>query len=91
MTWGLTVGSLSTWGVIQLMSYLPGCFTLGEATAVMHGVVLFLLSTFTNLPLRYHLPPIHDNDIATVILQVSFYLVVHFLKTLLNITFFSYR
>ncbi|OXU21029.1 hypothetical protein TSAR_011509 [Trichomalopsis sarcophagae] len=70
VTWGLTVGSLSTWGVIQLMSNLPGCFTLGEATAVMHGIVLFLLSTFTNLPLRYHLPPIHDNDIATAILQV---------------------
>ncbi|XP_058790058.1 dolichol kinase [Phymastichus coffea] len=71
VAWGLTVGSLSTWGVIQVMSSFPRAFTLGEATAVTHGIVLFLLSTFTNLPLRYHLPPIHDNDIATVILQVG--------------------
>ena len=69
--WGLIAGSLSTWGVIQAMSRFPGCFTLGEATVVMHGIVLFLLSTLTNLPLRYHLPPIHDSDIATAILQVS--------------------
>ena len=72
VTWGLIAGSLSTWGVIQVMSNFPGCFTLGEATAVMHGIVLFLLSTFTNLPLRYHLPPIHDSDIITTILQVRF-------------------
>ncbi|XP_014219161.1 dolichol kinase [Copidosoma floridanum] len=71
VSWGLMVGSLSTWGVIQMMSNLPGCFTLGEATAVTHGIVLFILSTFTNLPLRYHLPPIHDSDIATVIVQVG--------------------
>lgn len=70
VAWGLVVGSLSTWGVVQVISSFPTCFTVGEATAVTHGLVLFLLSTFTNLPLRYHLPPIHDNDIATTILQV---------------------
>ncbi|XP_014226576.1 dolichol kinase isoform X1 [Trichogramma pretiosum] len=68
--WGIFIASMGTWGVVQLMSYLPGCFTLGEATAVMHGIILFLMSTFQNLPLRYHLRPIHSNDIVTVILQV---------------------
>lgn len=53
------------------MSQFPGCFTIGEATTVTHGIILFALSTVTNLPLRYHLPPIHDDDIATTILQVS--------------------
>ncbi|XP_033226124.1 dolichol kinase [Belonocnema kinseyi] len=71
VAWGSSVGSLSTWGVVQAMSYFPGCFTLGEATAVTHGIVLFLLSIATNIPLRYHLPPIHNHDIATVILQVG--------------------
>ncbi|XP_011504210.1 PREDICTED: dolichol kinase isoform X3 [Ceratosolen solmsi marchali] len=70
VTWGIVVGSFSTWGVIQLISSCPNCFTLGEATAVTHSLVLFLVSAFTNLPLRYHLPPIHDNDIITAILQV---------------------
>ncbi|CAK9810621.1 Dolichol kinase [Anthophora quadrimaculata] len=70
VTWGLAVGSLGTWGVLQLMSTFPYCFTIGEATAVMHGCILFLMSVVTNLPLRYHLPPIHDDDIATVLLQV---------------------
>ncbi|XP_018304108.1 dolichol kinase [Mycetomoellerius zeteki] len=70
VTWGLTVGSLGTWGVLQLMSAFPCCFTMGEATAVTHGFILFLMSVVTNLPLRYHLPPIHDNDISTVLLQV---------------------
>ncbi|XP_034943028.1 dolichol kinase [Chelonus insularis] len=69
--WGLGVGSLSTWGVLQIMSHLPGCFTLGESITVMHGIILFLLSCGTNLPLRYHLPPLHDDDIATTILQVG--------------------
>lgn len=72
VAWGLSVGALCTWGVIQIMSHFPHCFTLGEATVVTHGIVLFLLSVFTNLPLRYHLPPIHDNDIITVILQVRY-------------------
>lgn len=71
VAWGSSVGSLSTWGVVQAMSYFPGCFTVGEATAVTHGIVLFLLSIATNIPLRYHLPPIHNSDIATVILQVG--------------------
>lgn len=70
VVWGLTVGSLGTWSVLQLMSAFPYCFTMGEATAVMHSFVLFLMSAVTNLPLRYHLPPIHDNDISTVVLQV---------------------
>jgi dolichol kinase len=70
VAWGIIAGSLSTWGVIQLISVCPNCFTLGEATAVTHSIVLFLVSAFTNLPLRYHLPPIHDNDIVTAILQV---------------------
>lgn len=78
VAWGFILASLSTWGVIQLMSKFPASFTLGEATAVTHGTVLFLLSTFTNLPLRYHLPPIHDNDIATAILQVSLFKVTIF-------------
>lgn len=68
--WGLTVGNLGTWSVLQLMSAFPYCFTMGEATAIMHSFVLFLMSAVTNLPLRYHLPPIHDNDIGTVLLQV---------------------
>lgn len=68
--WGLTVGSLGTWGVPQLMSAFPYCFTMGEATAVMHSCILFFSSVVANLPLRYHLPPIHDNDISTVLLQV---------------------
>ncbi|KAH0540049.1 hypothetical protein KQX54_011696 [Cotesia glomerata] len=67
--WGLGVGTLSTWGVLQLMTYLPGCFTLGECIVVMHGVILFLLSSGANLSLRYHLPPLHDDDIVTTILQ----------------------
>lgn len=71
VAWGSSVGSLSTWGVVQVMSQFPSCFTVGEATAVTHGLVLFLLSAATNIPLRYHLPPIHNNDIATVILQVG--------------------
>ncbi|EZA48006.1 dolichol kinase isoform X2 [Ooceraea biroi] len=71
VTWGVTVGSLGTWGVLQLMSAFPYCFTMGEATAVMHSCILFLMSAVTNLPLRYHLPPIHDNDISTVLLQVG--------------------
>lgn len=70
VTWGLTVGSLGTWGVLQLMSAFPCCFTMGEATVVTHSFILFLMSAVTNLPLRYHLPPIHDNDISTVLLQV---------------------
>lgn len=53
------------------MSALPNCFTMGEATAVMHSFILFLMSAVTNLPLRYHLPPIHVNDISTVFLQVA--------------------
>lgn len=53
------------------MSLCPKCFTLGEATTVTHGIVLFLLSTCTNLPQRYHLPPLHDDDIATIILQIG--------------------
>lgn len=68
--WGLSVSSLGTWGILQLMSIFPYCFTIGEATAAMHACILFLMSVVTNLPLRYHLPPIHDNDIATVFLQV---------------------
>ncbi|KAK2581693.1 hypothetical protein KPH14_002180 [Odynerus spinipes] len=71
VTWGLSVGSLGTWGVLQLMSNFPGCFTIGEATTVTHGSILFLLSAMTNIPLRYHLPPIHDEDIATIILQIG--------------------
>lgn len=70
VTWGLTVGSLGTWGVLQLMSAFPCCFTMGEATVVTHSFILFLMSAVTNLPLRYHLPPIHDSDISTVLLQV---------------------
>ncbi|XP_011696578.1 PREDICTED: dolichol kinase [Wasmannia auropunctata] len=70
VTWGLTVGSFGTWGVLQLMSAFPRCFTMGEATVVTHSFILFLMSIVTNLPLRYHLPPIHDNDISTVLLQV---------------------
>lgn len=70
--WGLGVGSLGTWGVLQLMSMFPCCFTIGEATATVHGCILFLMSAVTNLPLRYHLPPIHDDDIVTVILQVFY-------------------
>ncbi|KZC12699.1 Dolichol kinase, partial [Dufourea novaeangliae] len=69
--WGLHVGSLGTWGIIQLMSIFPRCFTLGEATAVVHGCILFIMSAVTNLPLRCHLPPIHNDDIATVFLQVA--------------------
>lgn len=69
-TWGLGVGTLGTWGVLQIMSTFPCCFTIGEATAVTHACILFLMSVVTNLPLRYHLPPIHDDDIATVLLQV---------------------
>ncbi|XP_076288430.1 dolichol kinase [Lasioglossum baleicum] len=71
VTWGVTVGSLGTWSIIQLMSTFPNCFTLGEATAVVHSCILFVISAVTNLPLRYHLPPIHDDDIATVLLQVA--------------------
>ncbi|XP_076643641.1 dolichol kinase [Halictus rubicundus] len=71
VTWGVTVGSLGTWSIMQLMSTFPNCFTLGEATAVVHGCILFIMSSVTNLPLRYHLPPIHDDDIATVLLQVA--------------------
>ncbi|XP_039305002.1 dolichol kinase isoform X2 [Solenopsis invicta] len=70
VTWGLTVASLGTWGVLQLMSAFPCCFTMGEATVITHSFTLFLMSAVTNLPLRYHLPPIHDNDISTVVLQV---------------------
>ncbi|XP_015118179.1 dolichol kinase isoform X1 [Diachasma alloeum] len=69
--WGLGTGSLGTWGVLQLMSYFSRCFTLGEAVTVTHGIILFLLSAGSNLPLRYHLPPLHDDDIATTILQVG--------------------
>ncbi|XP_011305240.1 dolichol kinase [Fopius arisanus] len=69
--WGLGTGSLGTWGILQLMSYFPRCFTLGEAITVTHGIILFLLSAASNLPLRYHLPPLHDDDIATTILQVG--------------------
>ncbi|XP_032663928.1 dolichol kinase [Odontomachus brunneus] len=76
VTWGLTVGSLGTWGVLQLMSAFPHCFTMGEATAIMHSFILFLMSAVTNLPLRYHLPPIHDNDISTALLQVGILYVV---------------
>ncbi|XP_070168953.1 dolichol kinase isoform X2 [Polyergus mexicanus] len=76
VVWGLTVGSLGTWSVLQLMSAFPYCFTMGEATTVMHSFVLFLMSAVTNLPLRYHLPPIHDNDISTVVLQVGILYVV---------------
>lgn len=71
LIWGLSVGSLGTWGVVQLMWYCPGCFTIGEATIVTHGNILFLLSVATNIPLRYHLPPIHNDDIVTVILQIG--------------------
>nr|KAF7389380.1 hypothetical protein H0235_017864 [Vespula pensylvanica] len=71
LIWGLSVGSLGTWGVVQLMWYCPGCFTIGEATIVTHGNILFLLSVATNIPLRYHLPPIHNDDIVTVILQIT--------------------
>lgn len=67
---------MGTWSVLQLMSAFPYCFTMGEATAVMHSFVLFLMSAVTNLPLRYHLPPIHDNDISTVLLQVGILYVV---------------
>lgn len=74
--WGVSVGSLGTWGVLQLMSTFPYCFTIGEATAVMHGCILFLMSVVTNLPLRYHLPPIHNEDIATVVLQVGILYVI---------------
>lgn len=74
--WGLTVGSLGTWGVPQLMSAFPYCFTMGEATAVMHSCILFFSSVVANLPLRYHLPPIHDNDISTVLLQVGILYVI---------------
>ena len=70
VTWGLSVASLGTWGVLQMLSTFPRCFTIGEATAAMHGCVLFLMSAVTNLPLRYHLPPIHNDDIATVVLQI---------------------
>ncbi|XP_020288158.1 dolichol kinase [Pseudomyrmex gracilis] len=76
VTWGLTVASLGTWGVLQLMSALPNCFTMGEATAVTHSFILFLMSAVTNLPLRYHLPPIHVNDISTVFLQVGILYVI---------------
>ncbi|KAF3430741.1 hypothetical protein E2986_04824 [Frieseomelitta varia] len=76
VTWGLGIGSLGTWGILQLMSTFPYCFTIGEATAVMHGCILFLMSAVTNLPLRYHLPPIHDDDIATVFLQVAMLYVI---------------
>ncbi|XP_071641978.1 dolichol kinase isoform X2 [Temnothorax longispinosus] len=76
VTWGLTVGSLGTWGVLQLMSVFPSCFTIGEATVVTHSFILFLMSAVTNLPLRYHLPPIHDSDISTVLLQVAILYVV---------------
>ncbi|XP_014476856.1 PREDICTED: dolichol kinase isoform X2 [Dinoponera quadriceps] len=76
VTWGLTVGSLGTWGVLQLMSAFPYCFTMGEATAIMHSFILFSMSAVTNLPLRYHLPPIHDNDISTALLQVGILYVV---------------
>lgn len=71
MIWGLSVGILGTWGTIQLMIAFPACFTIGEATAVTHAFILFLMSVATNLPMRYHLPPIHDADIITIILQVS--------------------
>ncbi|XP_076231770.1 dolichol kinase [Calliopsis andreniformis] len=71
VTWGLSVGSLGTWGTVQLMSTFPQCFTIGEVTTVMHGCILFLMSVVTNLPLRYHLPPIHNDDIATVLLQIA--------------------
>ncbi|XP_046623421.1 dolichol kinase isoform X1 [Neodiprion virginianus] len=71
VTWGLGVGTFGTWGILQLMSYFPGCFTIGEASAVMQAATVFLLSTAANIPLRYHLPPIHNQDIATVILQVA--------------------
>ncbi|XP_077269731.1 dolichol kinase [Temnothorax americanus] len=76
VAWGLTVGSLGTWGVPQLMSVFPSCFTIGEATVVAHSSILFLMSAVTNLPLRYHLPPIHDSDISTVVLQVAILYVV---------------
>ncbi|XP_011859748.1 PREDICTED: dolichol kinase [Vollenhovia emeryi] len=76
VAWGLTVASLGTWGVVQLMSAFPGCFTVGEATVVTHSFILFLMSAVTNLPLRYHLPPIHDGDISTVVLQVAILYVV---------------
>ncbi|KAJ8674257.1 hypothetical protein QAD02_005519 [Eretmocerus hayati] len=76
VTWGLAFGSISTWGVIQIMANFPDCFTLGEATAVTHSIVLFLLSSCTNLPLRYHLPPIHESDIITSILQVIILFVI---------------
>ncbi|KAL6258966.1 hypothetical protein P5V15_008890 [Pogonomyrmex californicus] len=76
VVWGLTVGSLGTWGIPQLMSVFPYCFTVGEATAVIHSFILFLMSVVTNLPLRYHLPPIHDSDISTVLLQVVILYVV---------------
>ncbi|OAD58880.1 Dolichol kinase, partial [Eufriesea mexicana] len=74
--WGLGVGSLGTWGILQLMSTFSYCFTIGEATAVMHGCILFIMSVVTNLPLRYHLPPIHDDDITTVFLQVAILYVI---------------
>ncbi|XP_076633850.1 dolichol kinase [Colletes latitarsis] len=76
VTWGLSIASLGTWGVLQLMSMFPGCFTIGEATSVIHGCILFLMSVVTNLPLRYHLPPIHNDDIATVLLQVAMLYVI---------------
>ncbi|KAG7204890.1 hypothetical protein KM043_005288 [Ampulex compressa] len=76
VVWGLGVGSLGTWGVLQVMSWFPDCFTLGEATAVMHSCILFLMSAVTNLPLRYHLPPIHDTDITTALLQVGMLYVI---------------
>lgn len=72
VAWGMVTGTLGTWGVLQVMSYFPGCFTIGEASAVTQAGVVFLLSAAVNLPLRYHLPPIHNDDIATVILQVCF-------------------
>ncbi|XP_012255951.2 dolichol kinase [Athalia rosae] len=71
VTWGLAVGTIGTWGVLQTISYFPGCFTFGEASAVAQTAIVFLLSAAVNLPLRYHLPPIHNDDIATVILQVA--------------------
>lgn len=71
VTWGLAVGTLGTWGVLQAMSYFPGCFTIGEASAVTQAGVIFLLSAAGNFPLRYHLPPLHDDDIATIIVQVG--------------------
>ncbi|XP_015601471.1 dolichol kinase [Cephus cinctus] len=71
VAWGLGVGILGTWGVLQSMACFPHCFTIGEASAVVHGIILFLLSTAANLPYRYHLPPIREDNIITVILQVG--------------------